>query len=68
MDSRWVTVDFDSCPECGNQPEIYTDSAMTDYFYDGDDVRCTICRWPGMFICDGLNDGWISWWDEDEDE
>lgn len=61
---RWILVDFDSCPECGNDPEILTASDDPELFFDGDEVRCCQqCGPIGSFSCDEDGSGYINWHD-----
>jgi hypothetical protein len=60
---RWVLVDFDHCPKCGDDAEILTDSADPKRFYDGDDVRCCQeCGQVGYWSADS-EQGYINWID-----
>lgn len=65
---RWVLVDFDSCPRCGDDAEILTDSEINNQFYEDDEVRCCqseICDASGSVVSD---DGRaeISWYEDNE--
>jgi len=60
---RWVLVDFDECPECGDDVEILTDCEEKGFFYDGDEARCCACHYPAQFSCDSETPGYISWHD-----
>lgn len=64
---RWVLVDFDSCPECGDDAEILTASGDSNRFYDGDKVRCCECHHSGQFSCDSETPGYIVWNETDQE-
>ena len=64
MTKRWVLVDFDSCPNCGNDAEILTDCEVSGFYWDGDSAKCCECGTKGVFSCDGENNGYINWDDE----
>lgn len=61
---QWVDVDFEDCPECGNELECLTDGDAVNgrqSFYDGDEVRCLgEC---GAILQISVDDGraWVSW-------
>ena len=43
MNKKWVEVDFEECPVCGDVLECLTSSGKVDgqqHYYDGDEVRC----------------------------
>jgi len=42
---KWYEIpsDFDQCPNCGNDLEVFSDENPNDnggYYFDGDEVRC----------------------------
>jgi predicted RNA-binding Zn-ribbon protein involved in translation (DUF1610 family) len=49
----WRDTDFE-CPECGSIAQVRT-SAPEDYFYDGDELKCTECDIAGQIIVDDGN-------------
>ena len=63
-EKRWVPVEWADCPECGDCAEIHTDSDKEDYFYDGDEARCMVCKSRGWFSCDTETPGYIIWEDD----
>ena len=40
------------CLHCGGSAEVLTDSGKDNVAYDGDRVRCTRCRCPGVVTID----------------
>ncbi len=58
--SKIVVCDFDSCPECGSSPDIFTTSTEDGIFYDEDLVICPACNESGQFSC-GDRYGHIIW-------
>jgi len=61
---RWVMIEWDSCPYCGGDPEILTDSPSDEEFYEGDEVRCSECKMPGGVSLEGDDIAWINWHDD----
>ena len=59
MAREWKPLDWDECPECGDQIEVFTDAAE-GHACDGDAVRCCVCHWPGGTSVDE-DDAFISW-------
>ena len=66
-EKHWVSSDMDSCPECGNDIEIYTACKVDNHFFDGDDARCIDkCGPVGSFSAYEFtthngNSGYINW-------
>jgi transcription elongation factor Elf1 len=46
----WKSTDF-QCPECGSSAEVNT-SAVADFYYDGDELKCTECDATGQISVD----------------
>ena len=63
MTKQWKPLEWDDCPTCGDGMEVLTDSVKDGSAYDGDEVRCTGCGWPGNVRVEE-DDSWISWHDE----
>ncbi len=51
-------IDFDCCPECGDDIEADTD-APEGMFTDGDVVRCVSCGCVGQISCDPETDAYV---------
>ncbi len=49
------TVDFDNCPECGDELEVRDESTLDDgFFWDGEEVFCGSCnKRVGTMVADG---------------
>jgi transcription elongation factor Elf1 len=58
MEKQWRETEF-SCPECGNLADVYT-NAPDEYFYDGDELKCTECDLTGQITVDEGN-AWDMW-------
>ena len=52
MKKEWQLMKFDDCPHCGDSLEVLTDNDKPDWYYDGDDVRCTNCDFKSCISVD----------------
>ena len=63
----WKLLDWpDSCPYCGDGPEILT-VRDDNLAYDGDEVRCASCHMPGYVSMDDDHanpTAYINWHEE----
>ncbi|NQZ89144.1 MAG: hypothetical protein HRT54_16330 [Colwellia sp.] len=65
---RWVLVDFASCPRCGDDAEICTDSQEKNIYFEDDEARCCqseICDTKGAVVVDDQV-AEISWYEDNE--
>jgi DNA-directed RNA polymerase subunit RPC12/RpoP len=63
---EWRTMDWESCPKCGEEVEVYTHvDTEPNQFWDQDEVRCPKCGPCGQVSADG-EAAWVSFSEEFE--
>ena len=56
----WKDISFDECPECGSSLEGETDAKEEGWFFDGDPVRCTECKYTSSIsVNDDEGNAWV---------
>jgi len=54
----------DECPNCGSRAEVLTDTGRDNWANDGDEARCSECKWPGsVTVCEEPH-AYVNWQDE----
>lgn len=61
MTEKWIPIDWDECPECGDDCEGLTDCDEAGFFYDGDSVRCVACGHEGYAVVEEDGIAWVNW-------
>lgn len=57
---EWRLCDYETCPLCGDEAEVFTKSKEVGYFYDGEKARCYSCKHEGSVTTDDGN-AYINW-------
>lgn len=53
----------DSCNDCGNDLEVFTESEQEGFVFDEEEVRCVECGATGIFDVRDEDDVRIAWRD-----
>lgn len=58
-DKKWINW-TEGCPHCGENVKVNTSAEQDNHLpqaYDGDEAKCTSCKWEGKIIIDVDDEG-----------